>query len=57
MPSGTSAREVGQNLSVRLNATKRVVMEKIQVELTNPESLSDTEPEPCKFNYLIIISQ
>ncbi|KAF7996463.1 hypothetical protein HCN44_002095 [Aphidius gifuensis] len=46
MPSGTNAREVGQNLSVRLNATKRLVMEKIQVELTNPESLSDTEPEP-----------
>ncbi|XP_012256699.2 zinc finger CCCH domain-containing protein 14 [Athalia rosae] len=43
-PTPSGMRE-GQNLSVRLNSTKRLVMEKIQVELTTGEA--DIEnPEP-----------
>ncbi|KAH0549427.1 zinc finger CCCH domain-containing protein 14 [Cotesia glomerata] len=38
-------RTSGQNFSVHLNATKRLVMEKIQVELTTSDS-NRTEPEP-----------
>ncbi|KAG7199663.1 hypothetical protein KM043_014256 [Ampulex compressa] len=38
------ARDVGQNLSVHLNANKRLVMEKIQVEL-NTIDVADAEPK------------
>ncbi|XP_046486903.1 zinc finger CCCH domain-containing protein 14 [Neodiprion pinetum] len=43
-PIASGMRE-GQNLSVRLNSSKRLVMEKIQVELTTGESDIDN-PEP-----------
>lgn len=43
--SAASAIREGQNLSVRLNSSKRLVMEKIQVELTTGESDID-HPEP-----------
>ncbi|XP_015124536.1 zinc finger CCCH domain-containing protein 14 isoform X2 [Diachasma alloeum] len=39
-------REIAQNLSVHLNSTKRLVMEKIQVELTNPDTGVNDDPEP-----------
>lgn len=39
-----TVREMGQNLSVHLNSNKRLVMEKIQVELNM--DLEDLKPEP-----------
>ncbi|XP_018401746.1 PREDICTED: zinc finger CCCH domain-containing protein 14 [Cyphomyrmex costatus] len=42
------ARDVSQNLSVHFNSSKRLVMEKIQVELNTIDHLDteDVEPEP-----------
>ncbi|XP_078051864.1 nuclear polyadenosine RNA-binding 2 [Augochlora pura] len=40
----TAVREVGQNLSVHLNSNKRLVMEKIQVELNT--DVSETKLKP-----------
>lgn len=45
----TGTREIDQNLSVHINATKRLVMEKIQVELTNSDTRDNDDPEPCEF--------
>ncbi|XP_063993148.1 zinc finger CCCH domain-containing protein 14 [Diachasmimorpha longicaudata] len=42
----TRTREIAKNLSVHLNATKRLVMEKIQVELTNLDTGVNNDPEP-----------
>ncbi|XP_076238781.1 nuclear polyadenosine RNA-binding 2 [Calliopsis andreniformis] len=39
-----AVRDVGQNLSVHLNSNKRLVMEKIQVELNT--DVSETKPKP-----------
>lgn len=42
------ARDVSQNLSVHFNSSKRLVMEKIQVELNTVDNLDveDAQPEP-----------
>lgn len=42
-------RSASQNLAVCFNANKRLVMEKIQVELTTSNTMENNEPEPCKF--------
>lgn len=48
----TPARDVSQNLSVHFNSNKRLVMEKIQVELNTVDNLDTEDVEPCKF-YLL----
>lgn len=45
-------RASGKNFSVHLNATKRLVMEKIQVELTTSDT-NQIEPEPCKYIFFL----
>lgn len=42
-------RPPGQNLAVHLNANKRLVMEKIQVELTTNDGEENEETEPCEY--------
>lgn len=42
-----AVRDVGQNLSVHLNSNKRLVMEKIQVELNT--DVSESKSKPCKY--------
>lgn len=44
-------RDVSQNLSVHLNSSKRLVMEKIQIELNTVDNMDveGPEPAPCKF--------
>ncbi|KAK0180206.1 hypothetical protein PV327_005872 [Microctonus hyperodae] len=41
-----SMRSASQNLAVCFNANKRLVMEKIQVELTTSNTMENNEPEP-----------
>lgn len=47
-----AVRDVGQNLSVHLNSNKRLVMEKIQVELNTDVSESKSKPCKCIFTLL-----
>lgn len=47
-------RTANQNLAVHFNANKRLVMEKIQVELTTTDTVKNNEPEPCRFIFLNI---
>ncbi|XP_011153047.1 zinc finger CCCH domain-containing protein 14 isoform X1 [Harpegnathos saltator] len=45
----TSTRDVSQNLSVHLNSTKRLVMEKIQIELNTSDNLDAEDAEPAPY--------
>ena len=44
--------DMGQNLSVHLNSNKRLVMEKIQVELNT--DVSESKSKSCEYNYCIL---
>ncbi|XP_032670292.1 uncharacterized protein LOC116843722 isoform X2 [Odontomachus brunneus] len=44
-----STRDVSQNLSVHLNSTKRLVMEKIQIELNTSNNLDTEDAEPAPY--------
>lgn len=47
-----AVRDMGQNLSVHLNSNKRLVMEKIQVELNT--DVSESKSKSCEYNYCIL---
>lgn len=49
----TTVRDVGQNLSVHLNSNKRLVMEKIQVELNT--DVSESKSKPCEYIFIILL--
>ncbi|XP_014473742.1 PREDICTED: zinc finger CCCH domain-containing protein 14 isoform X2 [Dinoponera quadriceps] len=44
-----SMRDMSQNLSVHLNSTKRLVMEKIQIELNTSDNLDTEDAEPAPY--------